>query len=204
MKGPGCFQARIWLPDPRIKNAFDRFVERIPSEVLGGLNEFLTEVTQVDQFRLKEGGAGLCLFTVEVGKRHEAAIRLSAAWCSLLSDAALVGVFAHEFGHAEDHLFNGTLHVFDGNAEVEANTRGIAWGFKSEVLALYEELAYSPDDISTEFRSGENIVIDYWSKRAGQQPPAMKTERWIISGVTRTVSRPLAATLPSTQGETLG
>jgi len=137
-------------------------------EVLDSFNRLITEVTQVDVLTSKPEAAGLCEF--EFGGKGEpiARIKISRVRCNTLAQVALIGVFAHEFGHAEDRLFNGdNAETYKENAEATANQHAIFWGFKEELLVMHKELGFDPDEIPgfDENSLSEEAANDYWYTR---------------------------------------
>lgn len=162
--------ATINIPDSRIRNAFETFLQRMPSEVLDSFNDFLTEVSLVDSISSSSEAVGVCEFVLGVKIKVRTHVKFYSDKCQKLSEAALIGMFAHEFGHVEDRLFNGECaDLINDDVEATANTLAIIWGFKDEIYQLDKELGYDAEDTVFEpYCLDPSEVEIYWETRRMQ------------------------------------
>jgi hypothetical protein len=165
------------VPHPHISAAYSCFIQRMPQEVLSSFEGFLVEISLVDKIPPRRFPPadpwGVCEFAIGASVRGVTRVKLAHPKCRDLSEGALIGVFAHEFGHVEDRLFNEEYPESDGQEEVDedlieqtANSHAVFWGFKEEIYQLYAELGQqipiSPRDLTDEAKE------EYWEMRRMQ------------------------------------
>jgi hypothetical protein len=164
MKMPTSF--KIDISDERIRGVFDLFLKRMRPEVLESFEGFLTEVRLVDSISCNDNAAGVCTFTLSA--EPSVTVEFSLSLCQRLTDPAVIGAFAHEFGHAEDRLFNGNCaELYQENAEAAANAIATYWGFQDEVRCLHKELGFTEVPLDSDPLTEEDTST-YWEMRPFQ------------------------------------
>jgi hypothetical protein len=137
-------------------------------DVLASFDGFLEEVRLVETNKNSKC-AGVCNFSVcSTPDSDSASIEFIRSQCLPLSQKALIGVFAHEFGHLEDRFFEGNCaEVYNENAELNANNIACDWGFREEIFQMYKELGYSDEEFEFDVSEiDEESVRDYWRTRS--------------------------------------
>ncbi|TLM69237.1 MAG: SprT family zinc-dependent metalloprotease [Deltaproteobacteria bacterium] len=159
----------ISIYDDYIRSVFEKFMARMKPEVIDSFEGFLETVKLVEIIS-KSNAAGVCRYETSVSIEEYARIEISRTICSSLSEKAIIGVFAHEFGHLEDRLFNGLCsEIYNEDAEITANTIACYWGFKDEILIMHEELDFQEYEIPIDLSELDaDLAKSYWETRHGK------------------------------------
>lgn len=159
----------VSIDNDYIRTAYNKFISRMDPEILESFEGFLKTVQMVDCISSNNSATGSCNFEFADNAYHYgvASIELSKSKCLSLSEAALIGVIAHEFGHLEDRMFNATgSESFHEDAEAAANAHACYWGFKDEIMQLYKEMNYKYEEIPNDVEAlDEENITNYFSMR---------------------------------------
>jgi hypothetical protein len=161
----------IFIDNEYINSAFNCFISRMDKDVLASFDGFLKEVTLSENGLNKTKYVGVCWYQHTIMSMYDSdivSIDFIRSQCDELSTEALIGLFAHEFGHLEDRFFDGhNAETYDEDTELTANLIACYWGFKEEIFKMYRELGHSDEEIPfDESEADEEAVRGYWESRA--------------------------------------
>jgi hypothetical protein len=145
-------------------------------DVLASFDGFLKEVTFSENGKYNkqcvgQKYVGVCYYHNSIKTEYNSdwvSLDFVRSRCYNLSTEALIGLFAHEFGHLEDRFFDGTnAEGYDEDAELTANLIACYWGFKEEIFKFYGETGHSDEEVPfDESEADEDSVRGYWKSRA--------------------------------------
>lgn len=130
----------LHISDARIRRLFLEAWARLPSETRAVLLGVVTDVIANSTF---DGRTLTDLQTLGISRScaywslcapdvHQGAIFLSEKECNAVSDSAVVGAIAHEFGHA--------FQSPSAQSERRADLLATQWGFEHEIEAVKVEI----------------------------------------------------------------